>query len=196
VGTKSDLVITAYTQNKKMPEPITLGVSTWQRSNDISLPARIKTSTNYQVGRLARIEGRHRNFDDMVLLNNVGRVAETTGSCILIVRDDAIITPPASEGALESITLDIAEKLAVSYGYEFYRRPIDRTELVVADEITICGTLSELVPVKGIDDITVNPNGPIFSNLRKAFFDIVRGRQHSPAIELEFLPEDYITAKR
>lgn len=57
-GTVSDLVVTAYHQDKQVPSLICIGTSTWQRSSDISLPARIKTGTNYQVARLARMEGR------------------------------------------------------------------------------------------------------------------------------------------
>ena len=84
-GTVADLVITAYHQNQKVPDPINLGISTWRRSPDVSLPARIKAGSNYQVARLARIEGRARGCQDMVLLNNSGRVAEATGSCIVMV---------------------------------------------------------------------------------------------------------------
>ena len=107
-NTVADLVVTAYHQDKVVPESINLGVSTWRRSNDDSLPARIKTSTNYQVGRLARIEGRARGCQDMILLNQWGHIAEATGSCVLMVRDGVIYTPPATEGALESITLDLS----------------------------------------------------------------------------------------
>lgn len=189
VGTKADLVNTAYHQDKTLPESINLGISTWQRSSDISLPTRIKTSTNYQVGRLARIEGRNQNCQDMVLLNQHGKVAETTGSCVLIARDGVIYTPPASEGALESITLDIIERLAKSLNIPFVRRPIDRTELLIADEISICGTLSELVPVKKIAENEIDPDGPIFSLLRKNFFGIVRGEIQSSDIEFEFMPD-------
>ena len=195
VGTEADLVITAYHQDKEMPESINLGFSSWQRSTDNSLPTRIKTSTNYQVGRLARVEGRNRDCQDMILLNQQGRVAETTGSCVLIVRDGVIYTPPSTESALESITLDIIEKLAISSNIPFVRRPIDRTEVLIADEISICGTLSELVPIESIDGNEVDPNGPIFSLLRKNFFDIVRGETKSSDIEFEFIPERYIKNK-
>ena len=141
-GTVADLVITAYHQDQKIPSPIKLGVSTWRRSPDVSLPARAKSGANYQVARLARIEGRSHGWQDMVLLNNSGRVAEATGSCLVMVRDGTVYTPPATEGALESITLDIVEALAHSMKMPFIRRPIDRTELLVADEIAICGTLA------------------------------------------------------
>jgi len=78
-GTRADLVLTAYHQPKDRPSPISVGVSTWRRSSDVSLPPRIKTSTNYQVARLARIEGRPRGHGEMILLNQWGRVAEATG---------------------------------------------------------------------------------------------------------------------
>ncbi|MGI9553013.1 MAG: aminotransferase class IV [Aurantibacter sp.] len=182
-NTRADLVMTAYNQDKGLPEPINLGISTWQRSTDISLPYRIKAASNYQVGRLARMEGRSRHFQDMVLLNRWGRVAEATGSCILMIRENKIYTPPSTEGALESITLDFVESLAKSRQIEFIQQPIDRTELLIADELAICGTLAELVPVKLIDNFTLNPDGPILGKIRKDFFDAVRGRIEHPDLE-------------
>ena len=78
-GTVADLVLTAYHQEMTPPPPIDIGVSTWRRSSDVSLPPRVKTSSNYQVARMARIEGRGRRFSEMILLNQWGRVAEATG---------------------------------------------------------------------------------------------------------------------
>ena len=191
-GTRADLVMTAYHQDKEEPAPINLGISTWQRSTDNVLPARIKTPTNYQVGRLARIEGRARNCQDMVLLNQWGRVSEATGSCILMARDGVVYTPPATEGALESITLDFAEALAHSLDIEFVRRPIDRTELLVADEICVCGTLAELVPVRMIDSNPVNPYGPLLKKIRDKFFRVVRGKEDLPFFDASFIPVSMI----
>ena len=182
--TLSDLVVTAYQADMAPPEPVNLGVSTWRRSEDVSLPARIKTSTNYQVGRLARIEGRAAGCQDMILLNQHGRVAEATGSCILMVRDGKIVTPPPTEGALESITVDIVEALADSMGLCFVRRPIDRTELLVADEIALCGTLAELVPVRKIERLSVCGESHILGQLQKRYFEVVRGIQQHPSVEL------------
>lgn len=183
VNTRADLVMTAYHQDKDIPEPINLGVSTWQRSTDVSLPYRIKTASNYQVGRLARMEGRERNCQDMILLNRSGRVAEATGSCVLMVRNKTIFTPPNTEGALESITLDLAEAIANSLDIPFIRRPIDRTELYIADEMSVCGTLAELVPIRMMDSFELNTNGPILGRLQQEFFDIVRGKKQHPAFE-------------
>ena len=183
-GTVADLVITAYHQEQKVPDPINLGISTWRRSPDVSLPARAKAGANYQVARLARIEGRSHGCQDMVLLNDSGRVAEATGSCLVMVRDGTVSTPPATEGALESITLDIVEALAHSMDIPFVRRPIDRTELLVADEIAICGTLAELVLVESIDSLPLNPKSQLLRSLQDRFFRAARNIEPHPAVEL------------
>lgn len=183
-GTVADLVITAYHQDQKVPDPIHLGISTWRRSPDVSLPARAKSGANYQVARLARIEGRSRGCQDMVLLNDSGRVAEATGSCLVMVREGTIYTPPATEGALESITLDIVEGLAHSMNIPFIRRPIDRTELLVADEITICGTLAELVLVESVDGLPLNPESHLLRTVQTRFFRAARNIEPHPSVEL------------
>jgi branched-chain amino acid aminotransferase len=182
--TAADLIITAYQQDQSIPEPIHLGISSWRRSPDVSLPARVKAGTNYQVARLARIEGRARGCQDMVLLNNSGRVAEATGSCLVIVRDGVIVTPPATEGALESITLDIVEALAKSMNIPFVRRPVDRTELLIADEIALCGTLAELILVKSIDGLLLNPAASLLSSLQSRYFRAVRNIEPHPLVNL------------
>jgi branched-chain amino acid aminotransferase len=184
VDTVGELVITGYQTDMAPPHPINLGVSTWRRSNDVSLPARIKTGTNYQVARLARIEGRATGCEDMVLLNQWGRVAECTGSCILMVRAGKVYTPPASEGALEGITLDVIEALAQSLGIRFVRQPIDRTELLVADELALCGTLAEVVPVKTIEGLSLSKHAPILGALQRRYFEAVRGTKPHPYVEL------------
>ena len=182
--TAAELVITAYQAETALPQPINLGVSTWRRSPDVSLPARIKTGTNYQVARLARIEGRALGCEDMVLLNQSGRVAEATGSCILMVREGRVYTPPATEGALESITLEAVEALAQTQGTPFERRPIERTELLVADELAICGTLAEVVPVKKIEGRLLPADSPICKALQTGYFQAVRGIAPHPDIEM------------
>jgi branched-chain amino acid aminotransferase len=187
-GTVSDLVVTAYHQDKQVPSPICIGTSTWQRSSDISLPARIKTGTNYQVARLARIEGRARGCQEMVLLNQWGRVAEATGACVLVVRDGTVYSPHPTEGALESITLDILEVLAQSLCIRFVRRPIDRTELLVADEVGICGTLAELTLVRSVDGEVLAENGPVLGALQRRYFEAIRGIVPHPYVELSTVP--------
>ena len=186
-GTVADLFLTGYQQDKRLPASIDIGVSTWQRASDNVLSPRIKTSANYNVARLARIEGRERGFSDMVLLNQWGRVAEATGSCLLLVREGQVITPPASEGRLESITVQIVASICSSLGIHFVERAIDRTELYIADEIRLVGTLAEIVPVRRIDHYILPERSPVLDEVAKRFWAAVRGIQPHEAIDLSFL---------
>lgn len=183
-GTVADLFLTAYHQAKLPPAPVAVGVSTWQRSSDISLSPRIKASSNYQVARLARIEGKKRGFSEMILLNQFGRVAEATGACVLLVRDGCAIAPPAWEGRLESITLEIVRRICHSLAIPFVERPIERTELHVADEIRLVGTLAELAPVTRVDEYELPSTSPLTDSIAETFWTAVRGLTQNPAIEL------------
>jgi branched-chain amino acid aminotransferase len=186
-STVADLFLTAYHQPKQPPAPVSVGVSTWQRSSDISLSPRIKTSTNYQVARLARIEGRKRGFPEMILLNQHGRVAEASGACVLLVRDGCVITPPAYEGRLESITLEVVRRICHSLAIPFIERPVDRTELHIADEIRLVGTLAELAPVTRVDEYELPATSPLTDMIAESFWAAVRGVTPNPAVELTFV---------
>lgn len=182
--TVCDLVITGYHQEKERPGAIDIGVSTWQRAGDSALPARIKSAANYHIGRLARIEARRQGLADMVLLNQWGRVAEASGSCILLVRKGRVVTPSVSEGCLESITVDTLESLAGDLAIPFERRPVDRTELYVSDEMCLAGTLAELIPIRRIDAVDLAESRPIFQALGDEFWACVRGTRQHEAIAL------------
>jgi branched-chain amino acid aminotransferase len=186
-GTVADLVLIAYHQDKIPPKLIDIGVSTWQRASDVTLPPRIKTSANYQVARLARIEGRGRGYSEMVLLNQWGRVAEATGACILMVLNDNVVTPPPSEGRLESITIEIVANICNSLGIDFVERPIDRTELYIADELSLAGTLAELTPIRRIDDYVLPDESPILNKVRTMFWNAVRGIEPHPGVDLSMV---------
>ncbi len=194
-GTETDLVVTGYQHDQKMPEPIDIGVSIWRRGSDVSLPARIKTGTNYQPARLARIEGRARGCQDMVLLNEAGRVAEATGAAILMVRDGKLSTTSATEGALESITIDIIEALARDLKIPFERRSIDRTELLVSDEFALCGTIGEIIPVKSIDGFVLPKDAPIIRAIQTRYLKAIRGIEPHPSIERTIISGKALTER-
>lgn len=187
VDTKSDLVLTAFHWPKGLPQPMKTGISTWQRATDASLPYRIKTSTNYQVARLAKIEGRDRGYPEMVLLNQHGRVSETIGSAIAMVRDGTVYTPPAWEGAFESITIDIVEALCADMGIPFVRRPIDRTELSIADEMGIISTLNDITLVHSIDGSAFGEQ-PILQAIAQRYLRAITGVEPHPSVELSCRP--------
>jgi branched-chain amino acid aminotransferase len=186
-GTVADLVLVAYHQDKKLPTPVNIGVSTWQRASDVTLPPTIKTSTNYQVARLARIEGRGRGYSEMILLNQWGRVAEATGACVLMVKNGKVVTTPPSEGRLESITVQIVAEICRSLGIDFVERPIERTELYVADEVCLVGTLAEIVPVQRIDEYNLPKQLSVLNAVATRFWEAVRGINPHPAIDLSMI---------
>jgi len=183
-GTVTDVVISCYLLDKKRPDPIHVGVSTWRRPSDASMPTRIKSAANYQTSRIARIEGRRQGFSDMILLNSSDRVAEATGSCVLIVKNGRVLTPPPYEGCLESITVDIIEGLCETLGIEFERRPIDRSELLVADEIALAGTLMELAVVRRIEFRDMPDHQPVFSRISDEYWACSRAERRHPAVRL------------
>lgn len=182
-GTRADLVVTAFHQTKDQIPPMSLTVSTWRRSGDAQLPYRVKASANYVVARQARIEASERGFDDGVLLNDAGRVAEATGSCVVALREGVVVTPPAYEGALESITLDVVERICNRDSVPFVRRPMDRTELLTSDEAAVAGTISELTPISRIDSAELRVDG-VLSSLRDRYLAAMR--RVEPLAEVEF----------
>lgn len=192
--TRTDLVLTGYHYPKGLPVPQTTGISTWQRASDNALPCRIKTSSNYQVARLAKIEGRERGYSEMILLNASGRVAEAIGSAILIARDGTVITPPPSEGAIESITVDLIERLCLELGIPFLRRPIDRTELAIADEMAFVGTLNDVTLISALDGIPYPP--PLtLKRIAQRYESAVTGLQPHPDLLLSKRPLRYASAR-
>jgi branched-chain amino acid aminotransferase len=182
-GTVADLVVTAFTQQMHDPDPMRLGVSTWRRAGDVALPTRIKCSANYVPARLARIEARRLGYDDAILLNEAGRVAEATGACILIADRGRVVSPPTSEGCLDSITMQALELVIRDLGLPFEHRPIERSELLTADECGIAGTISELTLVAEIDGYRYGQS-ELLSRVRRRYLDIMRGTTMLPGIEL------------
>ena len=157
---------------------ITAGVSSWERISDRSVPPRIKAGANYINSRMAQLEAVDNGFDSALLLNRDGKVSEAPGSCIFIVRDDTLITPPITASILESITKDTVIDIAKNeIGLTVIERNIDRTELYISDEIFLCGTAAEITPIISIDKIIVGDGevGTLTKSIRQRYFDIVRG---------------------
>lgn len=183
VGDSSDLVLAAYHYPRGAPTRMATGVSTWRRASDNAVPARIKSGFNYLSARFAKIEGRGRGYPEMILLNEQGRVAEFIGSGLVIVRDGVVCTPPASEGAFESITADIVEALCRDLGIGFQRRPIERTELIIADEIGSVGTLNDITVIGSMDERPMD-DSPVLDRIFARYLDACEGRAPHPAVDL------------
>lgn len=147
-------------------------VSSWRRIGDESMPPRIKTGANYHNGRLAHHEAVRNGFDTALLLNQHGAVAESPNSCLVMLRGERLVTPPGTAGVLEGITLDTLGVLAsAELGVDLEHREIDRTELYVADELMLCGTLAEIQPIVAIDRLPVGDGrpGPVTRELQALY---------------------------
>lgn len=153
-------------------------VSSWTRTSDNAIPIRLKSGSNYQNGRLARLQANADGYEEPIFLNKDGHVAEGTGATFFMVRKGRLVTPPVTADILESITRttlmeDIYPDL---YGMPVVEREIDRTELYVADEAFLCGSGYEITPLTSIDKFQLGDGnvGPVTRALSKAYMDIVR----------------------
>ncbi len=156
---------------------ITACITTWERINDKTLPPRVKAGGNYLNSRLGQLEATSNGYDSAIFLNQEGKVAEGPGSCLFVIRKDKIITPPVTASILESITRQSVITITSNIlNIDVIERPIDRTELYIADEMFLCGTAIEITPVLCIDKIYVNNKivGRITNKLRDIYFQIVR----------------------
>jgi len=103
---------------------------------------------NYQNSWLATTETGLDGYDSAILLNERGKVSEGPGACLMLVRQDKVITPPVTSGILESITrLTLIKLLSEILGMEVVEREVDRTELYVAQEAFFCRTGEEITPI-------------------------------------------------
>ncbi len=154
------------------------GVSSWRRVQDNSIPCRAKICGAYVNSALAAQEARDRGFDEAILLNEAGRVAEGSAMNIFLVRDGHLSTPDSSQGILEGITRDTVITLASEYlGVEAEMHGVDRAELYVADEVFLCGTAAQIAPVTRIDGRAVGRGvpGPLTLEIQRLYEKAVRG---------------------
>lgn len=165
------------------------GVSAWRRIDDNAIPARGKICGAYVNSVLASDDARRAGFDEALLLNQSGHVAEGATCNIFMVRKGQLITPSITENVLEGITRDSVMELArQQLGLAVVERPIDRSELYVCDELFLTGTAVGIAPVVRVDHRPVGDGetGSITSEMRRLYFDAVRG--YLPAYRRWLLP--------
>src|SRR5438034_1046541 len=154
-------------------------ISSWVRTSDNAIPIRLKSGPNYQNGRLATLQANADGYDQPILLNREGHVAEGTGATFFMVRKGRLVTPPITADILESITrTTLMDSICPELlGMGVVEREIDRTELYVADEAFLCGSGYEITPILSIDKFPLGDGkvGPITARLTRAYMDIVRG---------------------
>jgi len=153
-------------------------VSTWRRISNEATPPLAKASGNYLNSALAKQEAIREGYDEAILLDHRGYVAEGTGENIFIVKNNIVYTPPTSSSILIGITRDTVIRLLSDLGYRVIERDIDRSELYICDEAFFCGTAAEVTPIVEIDHRCIGSGeiGTVTRQVRDAYLDVVEGR--------------------
>lgn len=148
------------------PEGVSCRISSWYRQEDRSLPLRGKISGAYITSSLAKTEAVESGFDEAILMNSQGKVSEASGMNIFLVRDGKLITPGFEQDILEGITRDSVIAIAKDLGIPVVERPVDKTELLIADEVFLSGTAAKITPVRQIESYHCSTHRPITDRLR------------------------------
>jgi branched-chain amino acid aminotransferase len=153
-------------------------VSSWIKIDSRSQPMQAKAASNYANAALARMEALENGYDEAIMLNYHGKVAEGSAENIFIIKDDIIQTPPLSAGGLEGITRDSIIRIIEKNGGFVIEQDLDRDDLYNADEIFMTGTAAEVKSVTQIDKIKIGNGkmGNITKALQKSFTDVVMGK--------------------
>jgi len=166
--------------------------SSWRRVDDNAMPARGKISGAYVNTAFVKTDALRGGFDEALVLNNDGHLAEGSAENVFMLRNGVLNTPPVTDNILEGITRRTVIKLAkAELGLEVNERPIDRTEVYLCDELFLTGTAAKITAVTRVDhrDIGTGQMGPITRQLREIYEEIVRGQESKYAHWIEAVYE-------
>jgi branched-chain amino acid aminotransferase len=175
-----------YLGDEGLKHGVRMKISTWRRMDPNINPVAAKGTGIYINSSLAKVEALHGGYDEAVLLNTGGTVAEATGENIFVVKNGILTTPPLSSGALEGITRDSVMTIARDLGYAVREQPMLRTDLYLADEAFLCGTAAEVVPIRSVDDRKIGEPGEITRKVQEIYFAAVHGDVEKYADWLEY----------
>jgi len=152
-------------------------VSSWQRMGANMIPTGAKAAGLYINSSLAKVEVLKAGYEEAIMLNEHGRVAEGSGENVFIVKDGVLMTPPLSEGVLQGITRDTIITFARDLEIPFAETPLLRQDLYLADEAFFTGTAAEVVPMRSVDEREIGAPGPVTKQLQDLFFAVVGGKE-------------------
>ena len=158
------------------PDGVSCRISSWTRQEDRSLPLRGKISGAYITSSLAKTEAVKSGFDEALLLNSRGKVSEASGMNLFIVREGVLITPGVDQDILEGITRASVLEIARAMGIPTLERPVDKTELFVADEVFLSGTAARVTPVRRVENTDMPSARPVMGAIRDRLTAITEGR--------------------
>lgn len=178
----------AYLGDDGLEKGIRIKTSSLVRNSAKSLFGKAKACGNYLNSQMAKFEAIECGYEEALLLDDNGMIAEGSGECFFIVRNGVLVTPP-SDSVLESITQDSIITIAQDLGIKVERRNITRDEVYIADEAFFTGTAAEVTPIRELDSrmIGSGKRGEITYKLQNAFFDVVYGRNPKYAHWLTYI---------
>ncbi|MBI4673693.1 MAG: branched-chain amino acid transaminase [Chloroflexi bacterium] len=167
-----------YMGPEALAKGIRANISSFTRHHVNVMMTKAKISGNYANSFLARTESMRLGFDEAIMLDPLGNVAECTGENLFLVRGGKIYTPNVNT-VLEGITRDSLVTIAHDLGYEVIEMPLSRDQLYIADEVFVCGTAAEVIGLREIDFRTIGSgeSGPITRHLQQVFHQVVRGQE-------------------
>jgi len=173
----------AYLGEEGIKRGIRAQIAATTRMNARSFMPKGKINGQYVNSILAKRAAQLAGFDEAIMLDEEGYVAEATGENIFIVKRGVLITPPLSQPVLEGITRESVMAIAQSKGVEVKEVRFSREALFDADEVFFTGTAAEVTPVREIDNYRIGAGGrgPVTERLQAAYFDAVNGRDDARA---------------
>lgn len=165
----------AYLGDDAATKGVRMKISSWTRHEHNTMPPASKTTGNYVNSSLAKVEALKAGYDEAIMLNPQGLVAECTGENIFVSRHGKLITPPITSGALEGITQSTVMAIAEDHGFEVVIGDLARSDLYIADEMFVCGTAAEVSAVNSVDDREIACPGPMTAVIAEEYSKLVRG---------------------
>lgn len=167
-----------YLGEEALEKGVDACVSTWNRVAPNTIPAAAKIAGNYLSGQLVKMEALRNGFDEAIALGPDGMLSEGSGQNVFIVDGGVLYTPPLDGTLLPGITRDTVINIAKDEGIPVMVQPMTRETLYTSDECFVCGTASEVTPIKSVDRLPVGDGkvGPITRRIQQRYLDIVYGR--------------------
>ncbi|MFT6732518.1 MAG: branched-chain amino acid aminotransferase [Polaribacter sp.] len=167
----------AYLGEDAVEKGVDVGVSSWNRLAQNTMPTAAKAGGNYLSSQLISCEAARHGYAEGIALDTNNYVSEGAGQNVFLVRKNVIYTPPGSASILQGLTRDAVMCLAKDCGYQVKEEVIGRDALYLADEIFMTGTATEVVPVKSVDGIEVGEGsrGPVTKKIQDLFFGLFDG---------------------
>ena len=167
----------AYLGEEGLRKGVRVKITSVTRTPNTSGMGKAKAVANYLNSQMAKFEAVDAGYDEALLRDDQGYIAEASGAAFFMVRDGVLISPP-SDNTLESITQQTVIDLAKDMGITVERKRITREEVYIADEAFFTGTAAEVTPIREVDAriIGAGSRGPMTEKLQAAYFDVVAGK--------------------